>query len=294
MQAIAKASVAMQPLNGLTSLVVRTSQARTSAVEASISIEESIPEDPQPIAPEPALDAGEKIAQVEPAAEREIGAEADPIVINEDDPMPRAAMAPIAPATIDMPVVQGQEIPPNGCPIVMPLCQDDDEMPVMPPKMPYAEDNDPKVVKVEAKKTSGSSEETEESVFKEWMKLFKDEGKENKSSAAEELPPPTEEEPQAESKCQEDSHLHEQYPGCPRTTCPYSGKNVLEKAYKRAWEIDPKLKKKGKEESSEEPPQSEKKKQSGKEQPLKTQGVDTMEYRPSDGGLNEYGPGPIH
>jgi len=58
------------------------------------------------------------------------------------------------------------------------------------------------------------------------------------------------------------------------------------------------MKKRGKEESSEEPPQPAKKQHPSKEGKSKdelrpTQGVDTMEYRPSDGALNEYGPGPI-
>jgi hypothetical protein len=292
MQVIAEASVAMQPLNGLTSLAQRTSQA--TGVAASVAIEQDIPDDPQPLAPEPR----EQIAQQETVNEKVW--EAAPIVIHEDDPMPHEAMVPAARENLDPNAVPGQEIPPNGCPIVMPLCQDEDESPVTPPRMPFAEANDHKPVPSHTKKTGGSSEEAESSAFKEWMKFFKeDKGKkEDKPSTVEELPPPTEEEPQSDGKCQEDSHRNEQYPGCPRVTCPYSSKDTREQYFKRVWDLDPKMNKKGKEEASEEPPQPDRKphdhkESKDKEQPLRTKGVDTMEYRPSDGGLNEYGPGPL-
>ena len=296
MQVIAEASVAMQPLSGLTSLAMRTSQADAQANETPGSIEECIPEDPQPVAPEPVPAPEPILAQLRPADEREM--EAAPIVIHEDDSLPHEVMVPIAPVGIDLPVVQGQEIPPNGCPIIMPRCQDDGELPVTPPKMLYAEENEQKSAKVDAVKTE-SSEKEDNTLFKEWMKIWGlEDGKEDKSATVEELPPPVEEEPQAQPKCQEDSHLHEHYSGCPRVTCPYSGKGEMEKHDKRTWDIDPKMKKKGKEECSEEPPQPGKKPQPGKDgkkkdEPVRTQGVDTMEYRPSDGGLNEYGPGPI-
>jgi hypothetical protein len=223
--------------------------------------------------------------------------DAAPIVIHEDDPMPHDVMLPVARADNDLPVVQGLEIPPNGCPIIMPHCQDDDEVPAMPPRMPYAEENEQKSAQADAKKTEGGMGEEANTLFKEWTKLF-EEGKEDKSESVEELPPPVEEKPQSEPKCQEDSHRHEHYAGCPRTTCPYCGKNGMEQHSKRTWDIDPKMKKKGQEESSEEPPQPAKKPQPSKDgksknELLPTQGVDTMEYRPSDGGLNEYGPGPI-
>jgi hypothetical protein len=206
-------------------------------------------------------------------------------------------MVPIAHDDNDLPVVQGQEIPPNGCPIIMPRCHDDDELPVTPPKMPHADEKVQKPAQTDAKKTDSDIGEGAYSLFKEWMKVFA-EGKEDKSGTVEELPPPAEEEPQAEPKCQEDSHLHEHYSGCPRVTCPYSGKYEMQKQDKRTWDIDPKIKKRGKEECGEESSQPGKKPQPGKDgkskdQPVRTQGVDTMEYRPSDGGLNEYGPSPI-
>ncbi|GEM_PF-4781573 len=258
MQVIAEASIALQPLNGLTSLAARANQAYAAAAhETTPPNEVCIPDEPQPVAPELVQEPGEGIRPATPGTEREF-AEAAPIVIDEDDPMPRETADPVVAAPIEVAEIQKQEIPLKGCPVVMPYCRDEDDEAVPPPAMPRTE----------------TGEESEESVFKAWIELFK-EGKENKkdkSSVVEQLPSPAEEEPQAEPKCQEDSHLHEHYPGCPRTTCPYRSK--------------------GKEESSEEPPHPSKKLH--KEEDPRTKGVDTMEYRPSDAGLDEYGPGPVH
>lgn len=296
MQLIAEASVAMQPLNGLSSLATRTHQATGNA--ESHGNDEGIPADPQPLAPEPLPSPTQQVAHLEPLSEKEW--EAAPIVIHEDDPMPGDLIAPTGPTRRESAIVSGQEIPPNGCPILMPLCQDEDEFPATPPRMPYAKENERKPAHSRAKMSSGSSEEAETSAFKEWMKFFKKEKetKEEKLPSEEELPPPTEEEPKSDGKCQEDSHRHEQYPGCPRVTCPFGGYDTREQYFKRAWDFDPKMSKKGKEEASEEPPQSGKmpnshKERTDKEAPMRTKGVDTMEYRPSDGGLHEYGPGQI-
>ncbi|HTU20232.1 MAG TPA: hypothetical protein VMG10_19365 [Gemmataceae bacterium] len=268
MQVIAEASVAIQPLSGLTSLAVRSSQANTPAHDPAGSIEECIPDDPQPVAAERKEDV-DLTAHVPD----EIEPDAAPIIIGEDDPMPRGVEAPLVPPPIDVDALDGQEIPPKGCPVVMPYCRDDDEEPATPPKMPRADSGDDKKTK-----------KIEQSVFKAWIELF-EESSEDKAPAVEELPMPKEEEPQAEPKCQEDSHLHEHYSGCPRTTCPYTGKSRPSA--------------KGSEESSEEPRHPNKKpKQSkdckDKEECPRTKGVDTMEYRKSDAGLDEYGPGPLH
>ena len=172
----------------------------------------------------------------------------------------------------------------------MPYCQDDGEEPITPPIMPNADGGEAKPAGVNEKKTHASSEDSENTDFTEWRKLFEAETKKEKSPTAEELPAPTEEEePQAEPKCQEDSHLHEHYPGCPRVTCPYTGKSYPA--------CEP-AKKPGSEESSEEPPHD-KKPHHGKGRKNKAEcpcepSVDTMEYRKSDAGLNEYGPGPLH
>ncbi|MHB1425671.1 MAG: hypothetical protein ACYC3I_21085 [Gemmataceae bacterium] len=261
MRVIADASIAMQPLSGLTNLVVRTSQSNAPGSQTPGAVEECVPADPHPVAAE----HKEEVVLI-PA---EVEQDAAPIVIGEDDPMPHEVMPPDVAA---MPLEQVQEMPANGCTIVMPYCcQDDDE---------------PRVMRNAEGKADGSNEEAEQSVFKEWMAIFT--SKEGKAPAVEELPPPTEEEPRAEPKCQEDPHRHEQLSGCPRVTCPYTGKSYPASA--------PAMKK-GREEISEEPPQPSKKPNShkgckGKDQCPRTEGVDTMEYRKSDAGLNEYGPGP--
>jgi len=290
MQVIAEASVAMQPLTGLTSMAMRTHHTSAQATETASPPDECIPDDPQPVA----MEKQEAAAQAQ-QEERFISglhkAEPDvaPIVIHENEPMPleEGRLAPPAAIVLnerhfETAEMQGQEVPPKGGPTPMPYCRDDEDEPATPPKMPRAEGD------------AG----TEQNVFQAWIDLFK-EGNKEKAPEVEELPPPVEEEPQVEPKCQEDSHLHEQYPGCPRTSCPFSGKDRMERYYKRVWDLDSKLKKKGSEESSEEPPHSgEKPHQSkdckDKEECPRTKGVDTMEYRKSDAGLDEYGPGPVH
>lgn len=288
MQVIAEASVAMQPLSGLTSMAVRTNQANAPANETVTPIDERIPDDPQPVA---SVRKDESILDVMHDVD-----EAAPIVIGEDDPMPGEQAVPVVAAPIEMAGMEGQEVPPKGSPIVMPHCEDDEDEPALPPKMPRAD-------------AVGSSKGTEHNVFKAWMELF-EEGADTKSPTVEELPAPKEEEPQTEPKCQEDIHRHEHYSGCPRTTCPYSGKNHTEPPPAATYlpynfnnrsnaGLGSKPKKKGSEEASEEPPHPKKTPHSGKEATDKeecprTKGVDTMEYRKSDGGLDEYGPGPWH
>lgn len=276
MYVIAQVAFAMQPMSGLTSMAVRTSHDHTLA----LPIEESVFDDPQPVAAERKADEEVRARKEEEflTARHEVEPDAAPIVINEDDPMPREQpelkdieiqvkannTGSLDFGMHDMP---GREVPPKGCPIVMPYCHDDDEE---TPKMPRAE-----------------GEESEPSVFKAWVDLFA-EGK-DKIPDVEELPPPKEEGPQGEPKCQEDRHLHEHYPGCPRTTSPYPSKDEMEQYFKRIWNLGSQLKKKGGEESSEEPPHSEK-----KETCPRTKGVDTMEYRKSDAAPGEFGPGPVH
>jgi hypothetical protein len=269
----ANASVAVQPVSGLVSMVARASYHVINPQEtAAASNEECIPEDPKPVAAEPV-----EIVRVEKRG-LDVEPEAPPIVIPEEDPMPQEHEEWIVPATIEISDL------PNGpdsvCPMVMPYCSDGDEQAASKPVMPSTEDDD--------KKPATASEDSEDGEFKAWMKLFEgtDQAGKKKDGPAEELPPPTEE-PSAEPKCQEDSHIHEQYPGCPCTTCPYTGKSYPSCAP---------AKKSGKEESSEEPVHHHRSlKRSGKDEDIRprTEGVDTMEYRPSDGGLNEYGRGPL-
>lgn len=299
MRTIAEASISLQPLSGLSSLALQANQAGDLPTTPG-SAEECVPDDPQPMAAEPVPQPEVSIAKDELSKDDE---QAAPIVIHEDDPMPREDAVQAARATIDIAGMRDQELPANASPLVMPYCQDDGEAPVTPPVMPYADADDVQPAHAIAKKKAGdNSEESEDDAFKAWKGLLKPTSdrkfndKYNKrawdidphAGPAEELPFPTEEEEsQTEPKCQEDSHRHEHYSGCPRVTCPYTGKS---------YPATVPAKKMGKEESSEEPPTQGKKSSEGKKGKNETppnQGVDTMEYRPSDAGLNEYGPGPI-
>jgi hypothetical protein len=255
----------LHPIRGLASLADSANRDATLSEDMGGSIEECIPADPQPIQPE---QAAEKIVA---AAVETLPPEPAAIVIPEDESSPRTEVAETPPSTIDITGFQGQETLDRTCPMVMPYCVDDDE-PIPQPRMPYAD---------AGKKQADGSEASEDEEFKAWMKLFDEGSKEKEAIEVEELPQP-QEEPKSDSKCEEDIHRHEQYPGCPRVTCPYTGKSYPVRAP---------LKKRGKEESSEEPGGS--KLPGAKESIPRTQGVDTMEYRPSDGGLNEYGRGPL-
>src|SRR6185437_10336493 len=145
--------------------------------------------------------------------------------------MPRINEVEALPSTIEL--AGAQEVKPV-CPVFMPYCSDDAET-VTKPKMPSTEAEE---------KQADHSEESDDSASKAWMKLFEDADQKSKSAPAEELPAPTEE-AQTEPKCQEDSHLHEHYSGCPHMTCPYTGKSYPS--------YDPSMKS-GQEEVSEEPP----------------------------------------
>ncbi len=276
----ANASIAMQPVTGLATMVVQATHHYLTPQETATvagSTEECIPADPQPVAPEPAVEVVEGVVLDGPVQQVEQGP--DPIVINEEEPASRVEEAEPPSSTIDLP-----GLPDGICPMVMPYCTDDE--PMSKPSMPYADS--------EAEKPAAGGDESDDKVFKAWMNLFEASGRESKSEPAEQLPAPTEEpsirsdEPQAEPKCQEDSHLHEHYSGCPHTYCPYTGKS---------YPSDTAATKSGKEENSEEPapaPKKHGKKGKDKETCPHTEGVDTMEYRPSDGGLHEYGPSPLH
>ncbi|HEY7427459.1 MAG TPA: hypothetical protein VH682_24710 [Gemmataceae bacterium] len=284
----ANASVAVQPVTELASMVAQASRlARNTQETAGVAgcNEECIPEDPKPIAPEPVT-----IAVVEKPA-HDVEPEAAPIVIHEDDPLPEANEEQAVPATIEITGLPNS--PDNVCPMVMPYCTDDDEQSAVKRVMPYAEDD--------GVKPAAAIEESEDNAFKEWMKLIEGSDQSEKDGAAEELPAPKEEpsaeelpvpkeEPSAEPKCQEDSRIHEHYSGCPSMTCPYTGKSYPSHA--------PSMKR-GKEESSEEPALHHRVRKhpgkgcKGEDDCPHPEGVDTMEYRPSDGGLNEYGPGPM-
>ena len=217
----AQATVAIQPFTGVASLAARSNQAGTQQGEIG-SIEDSVPADPQPIAPEVKEAPKEEPDEVVLAPIQAIAPEGAAIVIPEDDPIPHVEPAPIAPSTIDMENLKGQEVPGNVCPIVMPYCSDDEAKTATPPIMPYADEKEQKSAKKSKKDAPATEEESEENVFKAWMKVWES-GSESKTEPAEELPFPKEE-PQSEPKWQEDSQLHEHYPGTPHTTSPHARK----------------------------------------------------------------------
>ena len=283
----ANTSVVIQPVVGIGSVVARATdhvmKPHGPAACPAGSVEECVPADPEPVTLEKAREPADAGAIEKP--QTHVPA---PIVIPEEEPMPREE--PPAPPFETLKV----DLSKSACPVVMPYCVDDDD-PMPKPRMPYAD----------GEKNKGAEEEAEDGVMKAWKEFFKDAGPDNQLGSSEESAAAPAEKPSAEPKCQEDSHMHEHYPGCPSTTCPNTGKSHpsvtpdkkpkdrAEPSRKKVWEF---------EEESEMPP--EKPKEHGKKAaPAKgcegknacprTQGVDTMEYRRSDGGLNEYGPGPF-
>ncbi len=272
MFAVAEVSLAIHPLNGM----YNTTQVPPS--DRAGGSEECVPEDPKPVPVEPVKLVDERPAPIQSKNENE----AD-IVIPEDDLLPGVQVAQGG-ESADRDNVR--ELPAASGSIPMPKCEDDDERPMTPPRMPYADEASKPIAN--AKKPE-SPKEKDTSVFEAWRSLF--ETGESKSNSVEMLPLPTEEE-QSEPKCEEDSHRHEQYPGCPRTTCPYTGKSYPAPAPSKS---------SGAEESSEEPPAHPKQSRAFQNDKQKGDvphpaGVDTMEFRKSDDGqnLNEYGPNPIH
>jgi hypothetical protein len=275
--AAAGTSVLVEPMARAAAVLAKVTHQVVAAPETSSaigSVEECVPPDPQPIEPEPMAEPAE--AGVIEMPQNELPPEAAPIVIHEEDPMPHEGVEAV-PSTIDINGMQ-EPLPPSACPMVMPYCTDDDEGEVAPkPSMPYADEG-------ETKRADGS-EETDDG-YKAWKKLFEGAGQESRSEG-EELPAPAADIP-GEPKCQEDCHRHEHYSGCPYVTCPYTGKS---------YPLCGPAPKPGKEEPSEEPAprpnKPGKKHGKGDKDRPRTEGVDTMEYRPSDGKLNEYGPGPF-
>lgn len=224
----------------------------------------AIPADPQPIVPPQTMEPAE--AGVADNPEPEENHDLSPIIIKEEELLPANEELNKGP-TAEIPTLNERnfEVPASAAPMHMPYCTDDDEA----------------TAKKEDQATNPLKASAEES-FKEWMKMYKGAEEANDAAAKEEIP----DLPQTGPKCQEDIHRHEQYSGCPHTTGPCKGKSGSSGTYKS-----------GREESSEAPKKRRKKPSSGKEcEKSKScphpQGVDTMEYRKSDGRLNEYGHGP--
>jgi hypothetical protein len=287
----AQVSVGVQPFTGLASLAMRVEQVSSHASEMAGSAEECIPAEPQPVAPQVNEEKEEHVV-----GQAEIGClmpQGDPIVIREDEPVARNEPAPIAPSTIDMDGMKEQQVPEKVCPIVMPYCQDDEIERTTPPHMPYAEAEKEMPSKPQKPNATATEEPSNANVFNAWKRLWES-GNEESSSEVEELPYPKEE-PTNESHQEEIEHHPVHSSCCPQTICPYTGKSYP--TY-----IPPS--KRGKEETCEEQPPTKVEPSAQKHHGSKgcdkehqcprTQGVDTMEYRRSDGGLNEYGPHPFH
>lgn len=242
-----------------------------------------IPADPTPCPPAPAAEKSicEKVMEA-------IQLPADPnpppasIVIHEE--VPQAAPPPAAGKeetsewqkvepkdaevipTPPSPLMSDLATGPAPCPDVMPYASEDGE-PAQAERMPYA-----------------AGDESQEPTSPQ---------PEDRSDADKAAQPS---EPQNAPECKEDPNYHHHYSGCPSTTCcPYTGR-----CYPSTPSYQPSTPKTGGQDESSEP-KAKKKKHTSKKQPMGLDNencpthpeVDTMEYRKSDGGLNEYGPGPF-
>jgi hypothetical protein len=204
-----------------------------------------------------------------PAAEPPAGPA--PIVIPEDDPPPAAPadengnVAPVAASTIDMET--------EAAPPAMPYCEDD-RAPA-PAHMPYADEGEEP-----AAAEAPPSKPKCECLKAFFMKLFaKPEGEAGASAGAEDGG--TKGDPG-----EADYHRYhpDHHSGCPSNYCPYTGRCYPEPA---APPPCPKKSHRG-EENSEGPAKHPK--GCGEGCPKHPE-VDTMEYRKSDGRLDDYGPG---
>jgi hypothetical protein len=250
------------------------------------SAEECIPDDPTPVDREPAPEPEPERQGVagEPAA---VGGaiempgqgpcrSAAPIVIAEEDPEPAAqaqgeAVLP-PPATIGLP-------PAEPCPMAMPYCTDDD---TTPKPMPYAHEDDKDPAAGEPGMGHGA--------WKFWMGLFGSNAVETKSTVGpseaceprELLPAPA-----CEEGCPHDQGCPRKK-GCTRGACtkpaPHTEKPVKDEAGAEP-AATPKKDTKVHRRSPEGGDR-------GEDYPMHPE-IDTMEFRPSDGRLDEYGPGPL-
>jgi hypothetical protein len=166
--------------------------------------------------------------------------------------------------------------PPTGappCPMVMPHCTDEEAPACLVPPMPYA-DEEPAV--------GGNP------LSNFWMGLF---GQAKEDGGIEETAEPARIDDAP--NCQEDAHYYDHYSGC-----PYTGYHLpSHRCPVTPIEAEP-ARRPGQDECSEEPASKKHKvHHSGpgaeNEECPRHPDVDTMEYRRSDGGLNEYGPGPF-
>jgi hypothetical protein len=206
-----------------------------------------------------------------PAAEPPAGPA--PIVIPEDDPPPAAVaeedgnVAPVATpnATIEMDAEA-------ALPAVMPYCEDG-RAPA-PGRMPYADEGAEPTGAADAR-PAPSKRECLAAYFK---KLFQ-------KHAAPSATTEAEEDSGTKGEGEADYHRYHHHTGCPANYCPYTGRCYPEPA------SPPCLKKShGGAEDSEAPAKPGKGCDKGEGCPKHPE-VDTMEYRKSDGRLDDYGPG---
>jgi hypothetical protein len=248
-----------------------------TAPQADLDDDDDVPPEPTPVSPE-ADDAASAIV-CGPA----------PIVIHEEEPPPAEGSEALdpnewhatgvlcPPATVEQAgYTQPVQEPANkgsACPMVMPYCTDEEAPLTAVPAMPHADDMPLSTFSA--------------TLFRYWLSGL-GEPKEDKGGEETAEPAPADEPP----NCQEDAHYHEHYSGCPYTgyhlpsqRCPVTPAGAAPARRDR-------------DECGETPAPKKHKvnypRKSGRgEECPKHPDVDTMEYRRSDGGLNEYGPGPF-
>jgi hypothetical protein len=190
-------------------------------------------------------------------------------------------------------VAHKAEVPPGPPPIVIPeeepartgadpkpdeLVQGGEEKDQTPPPLMPLVGDEP---------ADKASKPEQKSVFDAWLRFFTQQAAPSgQSEEADSVGP------MSLPSCQEDSHYHEHYSGCPHTSCPasicpYTGKSVPSDTP----ELPPAVPEKNKTAPGK---QAHKVLQHSAEKRSETAAhpdVDTMEYRPSDGPLNEFASG---
>lgn len=268
--------------------------------------EEPLPPEPTQVDPSPAAEApamtGTVVVRGEdnPTYDFAIGESSVPMPTCQDSAAGEEIKAKGGTATSDASSLPGSVgmAPMNPCPTIMPYCPDDSEAGSR--RMPYADEE--------------QCEESCESLIGIWLGIVEHE----QLSSDAEMPMSTEEpmdaapagEEMPANNCSEDHHYHQQYPSCPYTgrcypptyvPCPSvpdpepkktdSDKKAGEKYDSNA--IGDRLD--GTEKEKEPVREMPKMKGASEEQelPPPLTDLDTMEFRPSDAGLQRFIPGPL-
>jgi hypothetical protein len=273
-QGVCLAAEVALPVQALRSLQHVLPSAQTSAV-AEEPGKNLVPAEPKPAAvSEPPVVAATTMSRVVVKSSDTMPDAPPVIVVNEDNPAVPENKAPAAVASAPqttMPMVDDSQAPPA----IMPYVSDEPGPQAKMPEVGEEEDR-------------GTEEKP--SAFQSWLRFFTDPACSHAAAK-----PPEAVEPEGTSGCQEDRNYHQHYPGCPYTggcgdVCPYTGHSKPT--------ATPKQLPKGGEEASEDEPRPSKKvqhhrvnKTTEKDEPVRQPGIDTMEYRPSDGPLDETGTG---